>query len=339
MLRADHAPGSDHALRQPAPGMRAVRLGREQTTVGGAKDCDHPIAHRTFAAGARAQVVQRAERHQRHAASLAQAAAARQAVPMLEFVKALAREAATLARESRRSFHAELKPDASWVTNVDREVESLLKAAIQREFPGHTLFGEEYGMVGDRDAEHLWLLDPIDGTTNFVKNIPQWCISIGYLHRGEPTLGVIAVPPTNELFWATNGGGAFCNDEPIHAREVAALQQEDTVGVSSDGLKSLPLARITGRLRNLGAAAIDAAYTARGSLSAAVYLNEKAHDLAAGMCLAHEAGCETRWLSGAEVRILDLLDHHRREPYLLGPPRVVAQLRQALSVYTTEGNR
>lgn len=249
---------------------------------------------------------------------------------MLEFVKAIAREAARRALAARETLRAELKADASWVTNVDREIERFLKSELQRKFPSHTLFGEEYGYQGAPEADSLWLLDPIDGTTNFVKNIPAWCISIGFVERGEPTLGVIAVPPTGELFWATKGGGAFCNDVPLRAAEVDRLQLEDTVGVSSDALKRLPLHRITGRLRNLGSAAIDAAYVARGSLVGTIYLNEQAHDLAAGLCLAAEAGCEARWLNGDPLRLADLLRRERREPYLLGPPNAVRLLRAAL---------
>lgn len=274
----------------------------------------------------------------------------------LEFVKGLAQQAARLALDSAGSFRAELKSDDSWVTNVDREIESFLKAEIQQRYPGHTLFGEETGFTSAnpqsrsaaeiptvRDSivnpQSLWLIDPIDGTTNFVKRIPAWCVSIGYVENGEPTLGVIAVPPLNEFYWATKGGGAFWSrgsagvGERLHARDVDELHVEDTVGVSSDALKGLPLSRLTGRIRNLGSAAVDAVYIARGSLLASIYFSEKAHDLAAGLCICREAGCEARWLSdGRELKITELIGRASADDhYLVGPPNAVRLLRQSLT--------
>ena len=107
----------------------------------------------------------------------------------------------------RGGFDVVLKPDATPVTQADREAESAIVEIISRAFPEHGFLGEEFGGRGSKDVR--WIIDPIDGTKNFVRGVPVWATLIALEERGEVTVGVIHNPVTGELYTARRGGGAF----------------------------------------------------------------------------------------------------------------------------------
>src|SRR5262249_54535078 len=119
----------------------------------------------------------------------------------LEFVKALAREAADLALGRASSVTPEEEANRSYVTGLDRDTELLVGGRLADRFPMDRLTGEEFAPTGG-PGRRKWSIDPIDGTGNLVHQLPLWAISIGLIDGGEPVLGVIAVPPLNELYWA-----------------------------------------------------------------------------------------------------------------------------------------
>ena len=122
----------------------------------------------------------------------------------LEFVKALALEAADVAKKRCRSVTPHEKANLSYVTDLDQDLERLIRQRLGARFPDDLLTGEEYAAEGGTGPRR-WSIDPIDGTGNLVHGLPLWAISIGLIVAGEPVLGVIAIPPLNELFWAVKG--------------------------------------------------------------------------------------------------------------------------------------
>jgi histidinol-phosphatase len=115
----------------------------------------------------------------------------------------------------------ETKPDATPVTEADRAVERELRSQITRERPGDALLGEELGAEGD--ADRRWIIDPIDATKNYVRGVPVWATLIALEHGDELALGVVSAPALGRRWWASRGGGAFVNGEPIHVSGVRDL--------------------------------------------------------------------------------------------------------------------
>lgn len=217
----------------------------------------------------------------------------------LEFAKALAIEAAEQARARRRSdrIPPEEKSNRSYVTAVDRDIERLLRGRIAERFGADQITGEEYAAAGG-SGPRRWSIDPIDGTGNFVHDLPLWAISIGLMDAGEPVLGVIAVPPLGELFWATRGGGAWKDGAAIHSSDGETFHPQDNVSVGTNALRALDPRTLPGRLRDLGSACCEQVFTAMGRMAAATFLGEQTHDVAAGAVITWEAGCRIGTIDG-----------------------------------------
>ena len=141
------------------------------------------------------------------------------------FAQELARTAGALAtRYFRREieFEAECKGPQDWVSAADRAVEAHIRAALARAFPGDAMLGEESGgALGDR----LWVVDPIDGTLNFVHGVRYWCVSLAFVADGVREIGVIHDPSLDELFWARRGEGAWCGTQRLSVSACAALDR------------------------------------------------------------------------------------------------------------------
>jgi histidinol-phosphatase len=208
-------------------------------------------------------------------------------------------DALTLPAFTDRAFHLDWKANRTEVTEVDRNTESLISSVLLTERPEHGLFGEEHGLVGDGASPWRWVIDPIDGTSNFVRGIPVWATLIALVHDGEPVVGVVSAPALGgRRWWAARGLGAFGGDgRPCRVSTVAALDEAqvsltfssgwDELGVS-DGL--LHLQRSAYRARGFGdfwqhmlvaEGAIDLAVDAVGLAP---------YDLAAPMVIVEEAG-------------------------------------------------
>lgn len=248
----------------------------------------------------------------------------------VETVKRVVVEAGDYARSFVGDLECGLKDDQSLVTVVDRGVELRLEQALKAAYPGFAFLGEEYGLRGP-ESSPMWACDPIDGTTNFVLGMPHWCVSVGLLVDDVPELGVIYLPRLGELFWATRGGGAFCNGARLACVDRADLLQEDAVCLTSNSLKTLNTDALPSRLRCLGSIAAEMAYTARGNLLATVGLAEGIVDMAAALCIGAEAGCEFRYLAGPAVDIRDLIERRRTvEHFVFALPGMRAYLARTL---------
>jgi histidinol-phosphatase len=193
------------------------------------------------------------------------------------------------------TFHVERKADMSPVTEADRRVEETIVSMLRSAFPDFGFLGEEYGTQGPQDGTR-WIIDPIDGTRNFVRGIPFWATLLALEESGELTLGVIHAPATGELFYARKGQGAFADGKRLRVSDVDRLDQAFLVHGSLNLLHQtahwdgfICLADATERQRGYGD---YHAYTfvARGQAELCVEVDVKPWDLAAVKILVEEAG-------------------------------------------------
>jgi fructose-1,6-bisphosphatase/inositol monophosphatase family enzyme len=239
----------------------------------------------------------------------------------LEFVKALAIEAAEVARTRCRVVTPLEKANLSYVTDLDNDLEQLIRGRLGARFPNDALTGEEYE-PGGGTGPRRWSIDPIDGTGNLVHGLPLWAVSIGLIVDGEPMLGVIAIPPLKELFWAVKGQGAWLDGQRLLAQDAPTFHNQDNVCVGTNALRAVDPRSLPGRLRDLGSACCEQTFVAANRLQATTLLGEQTHDVAAGVVIAREAGCQFGTLSG---EILSAAEMVRRTPIIcptfVAPPR------------------
>jgi myo-inositol-1(or 4)-monophosphatase len=233
--------------------------------------------------------------------------------PLLNVMIAAARKAArTLKRDFGEIEHLQvsLKGPANFVTAADRRAEEILRGVLAKARPGYGFLGEESGRHEGTDKANTWIVDPLDGTTNFLHGIPHFAISIA-LERSESVIaGVIYNPANDELYTAERGKGAFLNDKRLRvaARKVMA----DAVvacGLPHRGRGDLALGRketaavqenVAG-LRRFGAAALDLAFVAAGRFDGYWERDLSPWDMAAGLHIVREAGGFVTDLDGGEA--------------------------------------
>ncbi len=198
---------------------------------------------------------------------------------------------------SKNEIHTKAT-DADLVTDVDRDVEAMIVQKLHELTPDYGIYGEESGK-DHADAPYCWVIDPIDGTTNFVRDLPFYCVSIGLQHQHRGVLGAIFAPKLGELFLAEAGNGATCNGETIRVSQNCDLRQVvAATGFSCirakhqfDNMEILPaIARSTCAFRRSGSAALDLAYVGAGKLDAFWELCLQPYDIAAGDVIVREAG-------------------------------------------------
>ena len=132
----------------------------------------------------------------------------------------------TLPRFRARNFSVDVKANATEVTEVDRRAEQVVMDLIRAARPHHAWYGEELGTGGDAHSEWTWVVDPIDGTSNFVRGVPVWATMIALVHRElGPVVGVVSAPAMDTRWWGVLDGGAYCNGDPIHVSDVDDLTQ------------------------------------------------------------------------------------------------------------------
>jgi len=185
-----------------------------------------------------------------------------------------------------------------FVTQVDHAAEEAIIDIVRKSYPEHGLLAEESG-AAKPDAEVVWIIDPLDGTTNFIHGFPQYCVSIGIQHRGALAHAVVYDPVRNELFTASQGRGAFLNDRRIRVSTLARFP-EALVGTGFPFKEVTRLELYTRQLKTMmktcagvrgaGAAALDLAYVACGRLDAFWELGLSPWDMAGGALLIQEAG-------------------------------------------------
>jgi len=230
----------------------------------------------------------------------------------MDFAVELARRAGQVLREGfGRAHRVEHKGEIDLVTEVDRRSEALIVEEIRHRFPNHAILAEEGGGQGV-GGKYRWIVDPLDGTTNFAHGYPCISVCLALEYRGELTLGVVYDPLREELFAAERGGGACLNGRPIRVSALSDLSEALLAtgfpyDVRRTGSNLELFARFIRRaqaIRRDGSAALDLAYVACGRFDGFWEMKLKPWDLAAGMLLVSEAGGQVSDFRG-EGKILE----------------------------------
>ncbi|MEQ8604632.1 MAG: inositol monophosphatase family protein [Marivibrio sp.] len=194
------------------------------------------------------------------------------------------------------------KGPADFVSNADRKAEKILREELLKARPDFSLLMEETGTVTGADPDRRFIIDPLDGTTNFLHGLPHWAVSVGFEERGELLAGVIYDPIKDELFWAERGKGAYVNDRRIRV----SARQHLSDAVLGTGIPHLGIQEGAGKavftkrlekamngcagVRRFGAASLDLAYVAAGRLDGFWERGLSPWDVAAGVVIVREAG-------------------------------------------------
>ncbi len=214
---------------------------------------------------------------------------------------AMARSAGEIQLDFFRSSYLNIETkvnDYDVVTSADKESEKLLMAVIQEKYPEHAIISEE-SAPEEEAREWRWVIDPLDGTTNFSQGLPVFSISIALEHFGEAVVGVVYAPYLGELFHAIKGSGAFLNGKPIRCSQKNKFSESVlATGIPYDkktnpdnNVREVALIAPEVRgIRRLGSAAMDLSYVATGFLDGYWELNLNRWDIAAGKLIAEEAG-------------------------------------------------
>lgn len=232
-----------------------------------------------------------------------------------------AADAVSLAGFTSRGFSVMRKADKSEVTEIDRATETAITDILRAERPEHSVYGEEHGIVGPADARFQWVIDPIDGTSNFVRGVPVWASLIALVYDNVPVLGVVSAPAMRMRWWAHVAGDAFFNGAKIRVSEIAELRRASlsiTVNkywhdVDPDGLLE-KLQRSVSRVRGYGDF-WQHMLVAQGAVDVAIdSIGLAPYDIAALVPIVQQAGgmCtdrlgETNWRANSLVTSNSLL--------------------------------
>ena len=263
-------------------------------------------------------------------------------IDLLSVAEAAARDAVSVHRRYLGTVRMQdwsEKGVSDFVTHVDREAEDVIVRRIARAFPTHDVLAEEAasaaGGVGAAagDADWLWIVDPLDGTTNFLHGYPSYSASVAVAHRGEIVAGAVAHGSTGEVWTAVRGGGAFRNGQPVHVSAVEQLR----LGLIGTGfpfkrLDLLPqylpqfaaVLRSSSGIRRAGSAALDLCHLATGYFDGFWELVLAPWDIAAGILLVREAGGVITNFAGEPLGFLE------GGPLIAGNPAIHARLSEIL---------
>jgi len=225
-------------------------------------------------------------------------------------VEAARRAGRVIAERYPSGRNVTIKGYRDIVTQVDTEAETVILDLIRTRFPDHAVLSEEAG-GSEMSSDYTWVVDPLDGTTNYAHRVPVFCVSIGVLERGQPLIGVIHDPLRDQTFVAERGKGAVLDGEAMRVSRTSRLSHA-LLGLDwghSDDVRGqvlellLQVAPRCGTVRALGSAALAQAYVAAGWLDAYLNLALKPWDAAAGMLLVTEAGGRCTTLEGEPYRV------------------------------------
>ena len=257
--------------------------------------------------------------------------------PMLNTALEVARSTADMiykAYERVDTLDVEAKVTNDYVTKVDKASEERIIEGLRKRYPDHSFLGEEFGLQEGRDKDYVWVIDPLDGTTNFIHGVPQFAISIGLKVRGQMEVGVVVNPVSKEEFTASRGRGAQLNGRRIRVSKRAKLEG----ALLSTGFPFRPdqnkifdsylgmfgdFSRSTAGIRRAGAAALDLAYVAAGRYDGFWEFGLQEWDMAAGSLLVTEAGGLIGDLNGG-------MDYLKTGNVVCAPPKLFKAMLQTI---------
>lgn len=235
---------------------------------------------------------------------------------MLELAIDVAKEAGRFLKQNVgkiRQVDRKLGQETNLVTEIDRKAESMIVERIKKRYPHHGFLGEEFGGSGEQ-SEYKWIIDPLDGTTNFTHGLPIFCVSIGLEVNGELRLGVVYDPNLDELFTVERGKGAYLNNRRLHVSSTRKLEESLLVTGFPYDIKTKTSSILVHfenflkeaqAVRRLGSAALDLCYVAAGRFDGywENFLNP--WDMAAGVLMVQEAGGKCTDLRGFPTTIYE----------------------------------
>ncbi len=260
--------------------------------------------------------------------------------PMLNTAIKAARAAGALINRASMDLDmlkVSTKAPNDFVTEVDQAAERVIIDTLLAAYPGHGILGEESGRArGAKDSEYLWIIDPLDGTTNFIHGLPVYGVSIALAHRGQVQQAVVYDPTRNDLFFASRGRGAFLNDKRLRVSKRLRLA-ESLIGTGFPFRKGDNFERYMRIFENVmqscagmrrpGAAALDLCYVAAGYYDGFFETGLGAWDVAAGSLIITEAG-------GLVGNFTGEADYLYRREVVAANPKVYAQLVSILAPHT-----
>lgn len=238
--------------------------------------------------------------------------------PQLLPLSEIATEAAKMALIERKNMKVELKGDRSLVTNADKAIELFLRRELAAAYPGTTFWGEEFGHEPE-GPEGIWLLDPIDGTSNFVYGCPYWGISIALIQKGKILMGAIPLPDLEETYLCQAGSGVTVNGEPLPMIPPGPILPYELVSLSNSDVVAASLKGIVAKRRETGAFVIDGTFFASQRHRAMVGGNERLYDAAASILFALELGGEVGFLDRSSFDIDALTRPIPLKPWAMVP--------------------
>lgn len=251
----------------------------------------------------------------------------------ISFIKKVAIGAGKIILKTKPTVRGEKEGVGNWVTEADVVSEQYIISQIREKFPSHTILSEEtHTFVSSPELEeNLWIVDPLDGTTNAKFGIPFFVVSIAYCQCGIVTAGAIYDPNRDELFWAEKGRGAFLNDRKIQIQEIKEFQGAlVNVGCpysESNFQKIYPFSTLVhkngGRVVNFGSGALECAYVASGRLSMYFESGLKPWDIAAGSLLVEESG-------GTMTSLIQSFSIFNQTEVLVGNKEIVSRAKELL---------
>jgi myo-inositol-1(or 4)-monophosphatase len=257
---------------------------------------------------------------------------------MLNTAVKAARRAGTIINRASNDLEAltvRTKQQNDFVSEVDNAAEKAIIETLLTAYPRHAILAEESGATGD--SEFQWIIDPLDGTTNFLHGFPQYAVSIALLHKGVLDQAVIYDPTRNELFTASKGAGAFLNDRRIRVSKRIKLADaligtgfpyRDFTHLDAYTNMFRDLIQKTSGLRRPGSAALDLAWLAAGRTDGFFEIGLNAWDIAAGCLLIKEAGGLVSDFTGEEGYL-------KSGNLVAGSPKVFVQLLQTITPHLT----
>jgi myo-inositol-1(or 4)-monophosphatase len=262
--------------------------------------------------------------------------------PMLNIAVKAARRAGNIINRATRNLDivaVKEKVANDYVTEVDHEAEHAIIKTLLDAYPDHSILAEESGATGK--SEYQWIVDPLDGTTNFLHGFPQYAVSIGLMHRGIVTQAVVYDPGRNDLFTATRGRGAFLNDMRMRVSKRTTLKgsligtgfpfrQLEHIDTYLAMLRDVMTS--TSGVRRPGSASLDLAYVAAGRLDGFWEMGLSAWDMAAGALLITEAGGLVGDLEGNEGYL-------KSGNIVAGTPKIFVEMLKLLAPHLTPALR
>ena len=255
--------------------------------------------------------------------------------PMLNVAIKAARRAGSIINRASLAggFEVQTKRANDFVTEIDKAAENAIIDIIRQSYPDHAILAEESGSdTGAEKTEYTWVIDPLDGTTNFIHGFPQYCVSIALRYRGQLAHAVVYDPLKNELFTASKGRGAYLDDRRVRVTKCAHLRD----GLIGTGFPFKELDRLdlymrqmkkmmtsSAGVRRAGAAALDLAYVACGRMDGFWEMGLSKWDMAAGALLIKEAGGLVGGLTGED-------DWYETGDIVASTPKLFPQLLEAI---------